>query len=273
MADTSKYNTTDLEPQATFERHVFHRDQFAHYLRWTHILREARTGERICDFGCGRGNLLEVLYRNKFAPSLYVGLDIRAQTIKKAQEKYSNIEKFRVAFIADDLIHPTTDLETLQCDRICSFEVAEHVGRQNVDAFLYNFALCGKPDGTSTWYLSTPNHDPKVGAAGNHTYSSGRIDPETGEEVGVEVHELDHEDLQDKIIAAGFNIDRKFGTFASQRDYKPFLEQPGNEWLEQTYEALKEYYDSNLVANIMAPIVPAEMARNCLWVLSRPPAT
>ena len=26
------YNTTDLRPDQAFERHVFHRDQFAHYL-------------------------------------------------------------------------------------------------------------------------------------------------------------------------------------------------------------------------------------------------
>ena len=58
------YNTTDLRPDQAFERHVFHRDQFAHYLRWTHILKEAKIGESIVDFGCGAANLLEVLYRN-----------------------------------------------------------------------------------------------------------------------------------------------------------------------------------------------------------------
>jgi hypothetical protein len=63
---TKKYNTTDLDPETTFERHVFHRDQFAHYLRWTHILKVAKIGEKIVDFGCGKGNLLEVLYRNRF---------------------------------------------------------------------------------------------------------------------------------------------------------------------------------------------------------------
>ena len=26
------YNTTELDPDTTFERHVYHRDQFAHYL-------------------------------------------------------------------------------------------------------------------------------------------------------------------------------------------------------------------------------------------------
>ncbi len=61
-----RYNTTDLDPVSTFERHVFHRDQFAHYLRWSHIVKEAKIGETVVDFGCGKGNMLEVFYRNKF---------------------------------------------------------------------------------------------------------------------------------------------------------------------------------------------------------------
>ncbi len=59
------YNITQLHPDKCFERHIFHRDQFAHYLRWTHILKESNIGETIVDFGCGKGNLLEVLYRNR----------------------------------------------------------------------------------------------------------------------------------------------------------------------------------------------------------------
>ena len=87
--ETKKYNTTDLDPQTTFERHVFHRDQFAHYLRWTHILKEAKIGEKIVDFGCGKGNLLEVLYRNKFKCKHYIGIDIREKTISKAREHFA----------------------------------------------------------------------------------------------------------------------------------------------------------------------------------------
>ena len=85
------YNTTDLRPDQAFERHVFHRDQFAHYLRWTHILKEAKIGESIVDFGCGAANLLEVLYRNKFKQKEYIGIDIREKTIQEAAEKYANV--------------------------------------------------------------------------------------------------------------------------------------------------------------------------------------
>lgn len=161
-----KYNTTDLDPVSTFERHVFHRDQFAHYLRWSHIVKEAKIGETVVDFGCGKGNMLEVFYRNKFKCARYVGIDIRKQTIEAAKEKFQPVEW--AEFYADDLIFPTMDYKQFQGDKVCSFEVAEHVGKQNIDAFLTNMRDCGNEN--ATYYISTPNYDEKVGAAGNHTY-------------------------------------------------------------------------------------------------------
>lgn len=247
------YNITDLDPETTFEKHIFHRDQFAHYLRWTHILKEAKIGESIVDFGCGKANLLEVLYRNRFKPSKYVGLDIREQTIELSREKFKNMP-FPVEFITDDLINPETNLFLLKGDRVCSFEVAEHIGKQNIGTFLANFKDCGNQN--ATYYLSTPNYDTSVGAAGNHTYDSqdGR---------GVAPQEFEYFELKDAIEKAGFEIINEFGTFASQKDYKEVL----NEWQQKVFNSLIKYYDSNLVSNIMAPIIDAVHARNIMWVL------
>lgn len=247
-----KYNTTDLDPVSTFERHVFHRDQFAHYLRWSHIVKEAKIGETVVDFGCGKGNMLEVFYRNKFKCARYVGIDIRKQTIEAAKEKFQPVEW--AEFYADDLIFPTMDYKQFQGDKVCSFEVAEHVGKQNIDAFLTNMRDCGNEN--ATYYISTPNYNEKVGAAGNHTYDSG-------DGRGVAIHEFAHTELQGH-IEKYFTIEKKFGTFASIKDYKHLL----NEWQVQMFESLKEYYDSNLLSVIMAPFFP-EQSRNTLWVLKR----
>lgn len=248
------YNTTDLDPQTTFERHVFHRDQFAHYLRWTHILKVSKIGDKLVDFGCGSGNLLEVLYRNRFKCEQYTGLDIRSQTIAQAKGKFSKVDWAN--FICEDLITKEngTNLSSLQGDKVCSFEVIEHVGKQNADIFLQNFRECGNTG--ATYYLSTPNFDEKVGAAGNHTYDSG-------DGRGVDVQEFGHEELKELLLKY-FDIVEYFGTFASERDYKPFM----NEWQVEMFNALKEYYDSNLISNIMAPMSPAQ-SRNTLWVLKR----
>jgi hypothetical protein len=61
---------------------------------------------------------------------------------------------------------------------------------------------------------------------------------------------------------AGFDIERVYGTFASQKDYKKLLT-PGQ---REVFEALNEYYDANLISNIFAPMFPAQ-SRNCLWHL------
>jgi SAM-dependent methyltransferase len=246
------YNTTDLDPETTFERHVFHRDQFAHYLRWTHILKVSKIGDTVVDFGCGKGNLLEVLYRNRFKAAKYTGIDIRKQTIEQAKEKYSKVGW--AEFITDDLIFPSLDYKQFKADKVCSFEVMEHVGKQNADLFLQNLRDCGGEN--ARYYVSTPNYDEKVGAAGNHTYDSG-------DGRGIDVQEFTHLELQELFLKY-FDIEEYFGTFASVRDYKPLM----NDWQLKMFEAISQYYDANLVSNLMAPFFPAQ-SRNTLWVLKQ----
>jgi hypothetical protein len=113
---------------------------------------------------------------------------------------------------------------------------------------------CGNEN--ATYYLSTPNFDESVGAAGNHTYDAGDGN-------GVQPQEFEHKELQAH-LEKYFTIVKKFGTFASVKDYKPLL----NDWQKKMYEGLKEYYDSNALSNIMAPFFP-EQSRNTLWVLKR----
>ena len=249
--NTKNYNTTDLNPETTFERHVFHRDQFAHYLRWTHILKESRIGEVICDFGCGNGNLLEVLYRNRFKQSKYIGIDIR-DNFKKDLKKLDWCD-----FYIEDLVNPQNNLnfKNIQADKVCSFEVIEHVGKQNALTFLKNFKDCGKDD--AKFYISTPNYDEKVGAAGNHTYDSG-------DGRGVAIQEFTHKELEDNSIKAGFNIIKKYGTFASIKDYKNDM----NDWQIKMFNHLKQYYDTNILSVLMAPFFP-DKSRNTLWVLNK----
>lgn len=243
------YNKTQLTPQQEFERHIYHRDQFAHYLRWSHILKIAKIGQTILDFGCGSGEMLEVFYRNKFRPKKYVGLDIRAQTIKENNEKFKNLDfaEFRQADLCSH------DLDVGQTfDIIMCFEVMEHIGHENADAFLDNIAYhCNE---NTRVYLSTPNYDPNVGAAKNHMLK--HVDGT--EEIG----EWDHHELETK-LSEYFTVEKKYGTFASMKDYKNDL----TGWRKEMFEALKDYYDTNLIANIMAPLVDASKARNCLWVL------
>lgn len=240
------YNKTQLTPQKEFERHIYHRDQFAHYFRWSHVLKNAKIGQTILDFGCGTGEILEVFYRNRYKPKYYLGLDIRQKTINENTEKFKKLDfaEFKQVDLCQDELDLGRTFDIITC-----FEVIEHIGHANIYKFLDNiFYHCNED---TTIYLSTPNYDPKVGAAKNHT-----LGPEK------EIGEWDHFELQEK-LSEFFIIEKKYGTFASIRDYKEDL----HDWQIPMFEALREYYDTNLLSNLMAPIIPPEHARNCLWVL------
>ena len=246
MVKKTKYNKTQLTPQNEFERHIYHRDQFAHYFRWTHVLKNAKIGQTILDFGCGSGEMLEVFYRNKYRPKRYLGLDIRSKTIDENNEKFAKLDfaEFRQADLCQDELDLGETFDIITC-----FEVIEHIGHDNADAFLDNMAYhCND---NTVIYLSTPNYDPQVGAANNHLLGPDK-----------EVGEWDHFELQDK-LSQYFNIEKKYGTFASIKDYKEEL----TGWKKEAFDHLKEYYDTNLLSNLMAPMVSPENARHCLWVL------
>ena len=235
------YNTTQLNTDTIMERHVFHRDQFAHYLRWTHVLNRATLNAKILDFGCGSGNLYEVFFRNLKMPERYLGLDVRKQTINKNKEKFPRAE-----FQTQDLVG---DFDFGQdWDFITSFETLEHVGRANISKFLDNILKhCGKD---TEVLLSTPCYDPVVGPADNHVIN-GVIGEFTYDELKIE-------------LEGRFTIEAVYGTFCSQKDVKPVLTPAERE----VFDKLHDYYDPNLVSVIFAPLHP-EQSRNCIWRLKK----
>lgn len=246
----SNYNTTQLDPETTFKRHVFHRDQFAHYLRWCHILKNAKIGQNILDFGSGSGNLLQTLYRNKFKGKQYLGLEYRNMTVAKANLKYADVDwaEFKQCDLTTkDLIVKPDD--NMGWDVIACLEVLEHVGKQNVDTVLQN--IYNNMSAKTVCYISTPCYDPAVGPAQNHIVN------------GV-IGEMTYNELKEKLLKTGFKIKKVFGTFASIKDYEHLL----NDWQRNMFNSLREYYDSNLLSVLMAPFFP-EHSRNCIWVLSK----
>lgn len=239
------YNITQLHPETAFEKHVFYRDMFAHYLRWSHVLKLAEIGQKVLDVGCGSGNIYEVFYRNRFNPGRFVGLDIRKQTIEQNKTKFPKAEWQAVDIVKEALPNDDWDI-------ITSFETLEHVGKQNVATVLDNIKQVAKPN--TTILISTPCYDEKVGAADNHTYDSG-------DGRGVQPQELTYQELK-ALLEERFEIVKVYGTFASIKDYKHLL----TGWQLEMFNHLKGYFDTNILSNVMAPFFP-EQSRNCLWVL------
>jgi 2-polyprenyl-3-methyl-5-hydroxy-6-metoxy-1,4-benzoquinol methylase len=240
------YNTTQLNPASIFERHVYHRDQFAHYLRWSFLLKQCDRYMNILDFGCGSGELLETVYRNRYKPLFYLGVDIREKTINNNVDKFIKLP-FPHAFIVNDLTVPfkyPTKSNT-PWDIISCFEVTEHIPREKQHLLFENIALNAGED--TLILISTPNYDPKKGAAENH-----KID-------GVECERTYKEMLQ-LLQDAGLKVLQSYGTFADMSAIEDNL--PSSEKI--TFMKLKEYHDVNVLSVMFAPLIP-QFSRNVLY--------
>ena len=125
---------------------------------------------------------------------------------------------------------------------ITCFEMLEHNSPAKVLKILDNIYQAS--ENFTTIFISTPCFNGK--AAANH------------------INEMTYEFLESLLITRGFNIISRWGTFASQKDIEPRLK---GESLQFAYECLKDYYDSNLLSILFAPLFP-KYSRNVLWKLT-----
>jgi 2-polyprenyl-3-methyl-5-hydroxy-6-metoxy-1,4-benzoquinol methylase len=263
------FDKTHLSIDLAEERQLVHRDYIAHCLRWSHTLKllhkeNAYKTAVILDVGCGKEMpLAKALYTNKMSPTLYIGVDINKMTVPDMlQDKKIPIKLFAETdfcaigyFPPDQAVPADTPAISSRPDFITSFEVLEHVTPAYCRAMLTHMRNLIKPTGKIV--ISTPCYNGE--AAQNH------------------INEMTHEALGAMLEDLGFSIDAHYGTFASISDYKNQLGNASVVELEDgekiltilgAFEKLREYYDSNLLSIIFAPLFP-EGSRNCLWELSK----
>lgn len=238
-------DNTHLSIDTAEERGFLHRDYIAHCFRWSHVVkymyqRSIYKEADVLDIGCGREQpLAKLLYSSRLAPASYTGVDVNV--LQKAPQLA------RCDWVE---LHGQTDIckwndqgSTFRV--ITCFEVLEHVEPKHSFAILKRIYDLLEPEGIA--FISTPCYDPGVGAAANH------------------VNEMSYLGLRYLIQRSGLHVENVFGTFASMRDYKDHLYAMGH---GEVFELLHQYYDSNVLATIFAPMFPRE-SRNCLWRLQK----
>lgn len=236
---------TFLSVDTAEQRLYLHRDYLAHAFRWSHVVRFLqRSGKyktaRILDVGCGKEvPLAKTMYSSRMIPLDYLGVDVN----KLAAPEMFHTGKFPLRLMGEtdicdiEFTHP----DTPRFNVVTCFEVLEHVEPAHAVRLLRHLHRLITPDCVA--FFSTPCYDPQVGAAANH------------------VNEMTHDVVKCLLEQCGWAINNHWGTFASQRNYWPKLQAKG---LEPVFNELYEYYDSNVLACIFAPLFP-EQARNCLW--------
>ena len=237
-------DNTHLSIDQAEARGFIHRDYIAHCLRWTHVskylhLQARYKTARIIDIGCGKDMpLARMLYTSRLAPEKYLGIEYNKMEIPD-MFKNSNFKPDLISGADFTTIDHTHVAGGLQYNYSTCFEVLEHVEPIKAIAILDHLPKFLGQDSVS-WF-STPCWDEKVGAAANH------------------VNEMTYEAFGSLLEEMGYKILRHWGTFASIKDYKNELNH-----LQTTFEKLREYYDSNYLATIFAPLFPHK-ARNVLW--------
>lgn len=252
MADKQgkEVNKTYLSLDNAENRGFIHRDYIAHCLRWNHITKFIGKSQRyktarILDVGCGKElPLAKMLYSSRMAPDFYGGVDVAALVLP---ETFRN-SKWKPSFLLGktDICDVLPEALPEEPNVIVCFEMLEHIEPQHCVRTLIKFSELLESEGTL--FISTPCFNYHVGAAANH------------------VNEMTYHALGAVMERIGFRVEGHWGTFASISDYKHKLTPAQLEvWTE-----LREYYDTNYLSTIMAPLYP-EFSRNCLWQLKYNP--
>jgi len=244
---------TYLSVDQAEDRGFIHRDYIAHCLRWTHVCkrlmeRSLYKNAAILDVGCGRElPLAKLLYSSKMIPLDYYGVDA-GPVNDEDLFTVSHTNKFPVK------VYENTDFCTIKSDDfsnvpnvVTCFEMLEHVEPFHCLQILNRMKKLTSED--AVFFISTPCWN-VTDCAGNH------------------VNEIRYEVLGAVFERCGFVVQEVYGTFASIRDYVSHLNHPIYGNLNLVFEALREYYDSNFLSCVFAPLFP-QQSRNCLWVLRK----
>lgn len=236
------------------ERGFIHRDYIAHCLRWSHVVKrlaqsKAYASAVVLDVGCGREMpLAKTLYSSRYIVEQYLGVDvgpIQDETIAIFDSGKFPVRAWENTDICDLTLE---DIGGRRANWLTCFEVLEHVEPAHMLKMLARFRDLTTDD--CTYLISTPCWN-RTDCAANH------------------VNEMTYEALGSVFEENGFIVEAVHGTFASIRDYEGGLSNfDGRNSLTSCFQKLREYYDSNFLSCVFAPLFPAQ-SRNCLWTLSK----
>lgn len=239
---------THLSLDQAEERGFIHRDYIAHCFRWSHVVKFLMKGHtykdaHIIDIGCGKDQPLpRLLYSNKMTGFDYTGIDANSMDFHEVIAKAHQNGKMRAA-IHDECDASLLDPEDLSWGLgtvgVC-FEVAEHMQPFILHRMLKNWKRLFHPD--AAIFVSTPVYNGS--AADNH------------------INEMGRKTLGQLFEFHGFKVEGNWGTFASQSELKQVMTKEHLDMLDK----LGDYYDSNVLATIFAPMYP-QASRNNLWML------
>lgn len=245
---------THLSIDQAEERGFIHRDYIAHCFRWSHVVkrlmqRHSYVGAHLIDIGCGKDQPLpRLLYSNKMTGFNWTGIDINRMEFHPSLVTAYNNDRIGIS-MHDECDASKLDAAELiygQGDYGICYECLEHMQPYIAYRMLMNWKNLFKEG--AELFVSTPVFNGS--AAANH------------------INEMGRKTLGAAFEAHGFTILGSYGTFASQSELYPHMTSEERD----VWRGLSDYYDSNVLSTIFAPLHP-EGSRNVLWHLLNKPTT
>lgn len=244
-------NLTELSASYQYFQRGFmaHRDWIAHAARYLHVARflgiEKKT---VLDVGCGRFDMPYALLQYRKRPSLYWGLDLRAQEQWAEMIRWPIPTRLVRGDIVLDDFNSLPEWPAKGFDVVTCFEVFEHVPRSHAPVLMQRLYDWTKVGGTC--YFSTPNLGVSRSVAKNHIGPDG------------EIREWMYQDKIDLAESIGFEIVETFGTFAVPNKL------PKEEMANPVIDKIRRYLNPEMFSAFIAGAFP-EYSNNSLFVMKR----
>ena len=212
---------------------------FAHYFRFLFVLRWLRHDTTLIDVGCGRGWLMDIIYRNKFKIS-YIGIDLSKQSlIHAANKKYKYSRILMCANCVEiPLIHE-------KADYVVCFEAVEHNDKKNAELIISQCFNLLKPNGL--FFLSTP-----VRKSNNWIFPQDHV------------YEWEYEEMSNYLCSIGFKIVSKYGCFGKKGEIISAL----NAQERELYEKLSGFYNWHVLSPIFSSLHP-QHSQGVVWLCKK----
>ena len=241
--DSRDYDTTQL--RAAGHGRTLHRDYSAHFWRWSFARRFITANSNVLEVGCGEDKPLSKILTGGVAAHVdhYTGVDLNKLKPSANQHltfhgEFNFIERYK------ELLKTCPE----GFDVVVNYEVIEHMKVEHGAKLLKAMFACTKPG--CVLLLSTPVYD-GVRHAANH------------------IHEYMIPELQKYIEKAGYEVERRFGTFMDIKHIgKVDSTGVSKTAMLEVRKALGQYFDNDAISNIFGPLHP-DHSRNNLWICRR----